>query len=144
MYNQLVTMKRKLTFFQMMYCWMFVYLSFFKYKRDTPANFSCTMLSAAKMMNLISIYVALNNIFAFDKGQGGLLLDLIIIISLFIIDNFLFFHRRDMIFAIFADYSVKEKLRGRTYFWIYIATTVLLLGLTVYLTQIVDKPLLAV
>lgn len=63
---------------------------------------------------------------------------------MFFLDDFLFFRRRNELLGIFMDYPQKEKLRGKTYFWIYIAATVLLFGLTVYLTQVVEKPLPAV
>lgn len=139
-------MNKKLTFFQMMYCWMFVYLSYFKYKRDTPEYFSCTVLSTCRMFNVMCISVLLGLVFDFGRGLTGpfMVSQFIINGAIFFLDDFLFFRRRNYILDLFIDYPQKEKLRGRTYFWIYIVVTVLLAGLTVYLTQIVEKPLLAV
>lgn len=139
-------MNKKLTFFQMMYCWMFVYLSYFKYKRDTPENQACLMLSACRMFNVMCISVLLGLVFDFGKGLFSpfMIIHIIIFTLIYFLDYFFFFRRRNELFGIFMDYPQKEKLRGRTYFWIYIVITVLLAGLMVYLTQIVKKPLLAV
>lgn len=137
-------MKKKLTFFQMMYCWMFVYLSFFKYKKNSPENFSCTMLSILRMMNIISLYVVLNNAFAFDNGQGGFFLDIIIVSILFILDNFLFFRRRNELLGTFMNYPQKKKLRGRTIFWIYIIVTLITFSIGLYFGGKVEKPILAI
>ena len=138
-------MKKKLTFFQMMYCWMFVYLSFFKYKRDSPEYFSCSMLSTCRTLSLTCISALLGLVFDFGRGMTGpyMISQMILIGGVYFIDHYLFFRRYDELLGLFMDYPQKEKLRGRTYFWIYIAVTVLVFGLTVYLNRIVEKPILA-
>lgn len=139
-------MNKKLTFFQMMYCWMFVYLSYFKYKRDTPEYNSYSMLTTCRVLNVMCISLLLGLVFDFGRGITGpfMIINIIIFALIYLLDHFLFFRRRNYILDLFIDYTQKEKLRGRTYFWIYIVVTVLLAGLMVYLTQIVEKPLLAV
>ena len=142
-------MKTKLTFFQMMYCWMFVYLSYFKYKRDSPENFSCAMLSICRVTNFICISTLLNFLFDFSRfGKGPLspfmLTNIIIFAIIFIGDDFLFFRRRNKLLGIFMDYPQKQKLRGRRNFWIYIAVTLTTFGLIILLGQVVEKPILAI
>lgn len=142
-------MKKKLTFFQMMYCWIFVYFSIFKYKRVIPADSSCTILSFIKSMNFLCIGLLLDWLFDFSqyaKGTTGpfMICNILIITSIFLGDGFLFFRRRNEIFSIFADYPLKDKLRGRTIFWIYIIVTLITFGIGLYFGGKVEKPLLAI
>ncbi|MDR0811336.1 MAG: hypothetical protein LBN23_03545 [Paludibacter sp.] len=120
---------KKLTFFQMMYCCMFVYIYKLNLKREEPAFLSCTLLSALRMFNLLSVFGFIIMFFLLDFkniSTGIIIISMLIVFaSIFIVDEYLFYKKQDIIFEKYNMCSPKEKRTGKFYYWLYVAFTLL-------------------
>jgi hypothetical protein len=102
---------------------MYSYLSKIK-TNQTPAFNAYVIISVLQMFNLGTIGVWLNYFLSIDFNRNSAVyIGLFSIGILYILNYFILYARRKIIFEKYKDLITDRKKRGQIYFWLYIVLT---------------------
>jgi hypothetical protein len=106
--------------FNEIYFWMYSYLSRIKTNK-TPAYSAYLIVSVLQIFNLGTLCVWINYFLKFDIDKNSAVyLGLILAATFSIVNYFVFYAKREVIFRKLEELQSNRKIKGQIYFWLYV------------------------
>jgi hypothetical protein len=106
--------------FEEIYYWIYFYLKRIK-TNDTPAFNAYLLICTIQFFNFGTLLVLIDYFWKVEYEKNTVMcMELLVAGALCILNYFLFYSKREVIFLKYIDLIPQRRVRGKIFFWIYI------------------------